>query len=166
MIGVVVIAVGAVAFISLGRTRLSGSPNAQLAGWVSEANFATSSSVLNHDALELHHIIATHASVGARHTLCGAWANDAGTDNDNLPTPIAALTQTLAVSYGDFYNAAQLCYAAKGTDDQAMKRATGYSEKGLALLRKAIAEIEQRTQRSVDTTTSTTLIPETTTSML
>lgn len=150
----VVVAVGVVAFVSLGHGR-SGTPAQRLQSWVSSTSLGQDVGTLEGDGRSVGKALSAHDGISAVHTVCAAMANDAQTYNDELPSPDSALTQLLARAYGLEYDAAESCYRAPSTGSRLLGVSAGDREHAARLLGEALRRVRVVTGRVVPTTTTT-----------
>jgi hypothetical protein len=149
----VVVAIGVVAFVSLGRGS-SGNDRQRVQSWVTSTNLGQDVGTLEGDAASVQKEIAAH-DIPALHTLCAAMADDAQTYNDQLPSPDARLTQLLARAYGLEYDAAEACYRATSTRSEFLTVSAGDRAEAEGLFRQALRRVRTSIGRVVPTTTTT-----------
>lgn len=149
-----VVAVGVVAFLSLGDGG-AGTPGQRVQHWVSSTNFGQDVGTLEGDGASVRKAVAAHAGITALHTVCAAMANDAQTFNDELPSPDTRLTQLLARAYSLEYDAAESCYRAPSAGSRLLSASARDRGRAAALLKQALGRVRVVTGRSVPTTTTT-----------
>lgn len=152
--GVVVVAMGIVAFLASGGTgNAGGGPAAALANWAQSSGLGQDIGLLEADAAAVGRAARTGSS--AMHTVCAAMADDAQNANGQLPSPDARVTQLLARAYGLEYDAAEACYRARGTGDPLLARSAADRASAKALFERALRRVRSVSGRSVATTTTT-----------
>jgi hypothetical protein len=152
--GLVIVAAGVVAFVSVGRSP-SGTPAERLGSWVSSTKLGQDVGTLEGDGASMRRALSTHASMTTLHTVCAAMANDAQTFNDQLPSPDAALTQLLARAYSLEYDAAESCYRAPSASSPLLAQATAERTQAAKLFEEALRRVREVTGAAVSTTTTT-----------
>jgi hypothetical protein len=163
--GVVVVAVGVVAFVSYGHGAGSGSsPGQRLASWASSTGLGQDIGTMEGDASHVRETLADHEGTGDVHTVCAAMANDAQTFNDELPSPDAEVTQLLARAYGLEYDAAEACYRAGATNRALLAQSARDRKRATSLFDRVVHEVRSVTGSAFSTTT-TTVADETSTSL-
>ncbi len=161
----VVVALGVVAFVSLGHG-VSGTPAQQLKSWVTSTHLGQDVGTLEGDGADVQRLVAARKGPAAVRTVCAAMANSAQTFNDDLPSPDTTITQLLARAYGLEYDAAESCYHAPSGN--APRFATFARDRAEAanLFGEALRRVRSLTGRSVSTTTTTELPDFTSTAIL
>ena len=152
--GLVVVAVGVVAFVSLGLGA-PATPQQRLGSWVSSTNLGQDVGTLEGDGASVRRAIAAHEDITAVHTVCAAMANDAQTYNDDLPSPDSTLTGLLARAYALEYDAAESCYHASSPGSRLLSVSAGDAVEAAGLFRRALVRVRLLTGASVPTTTTT-----------
>jgi hypothetical protein len=160
----VVVAVGVVAFVSLGRG-VSGSPAQRLSSWVGSTNLGQDIGTLEGDAAAVHRALDAGKGIVAAHTVCAAMATSAQTFNDDLPSPDTSVTQLLAHAYGLEYDAAEACYRAPSAGAKLFDAFARRSARAAALFGDVLRRVRLLTGATVPTTT-TTVLGSTATSIL
>ena len=152
--GLVVVAVGVVAFVSLGLGA-PATPQQRLKSWVASTDLGQGVGTLEGDAASVRRELATHHGVAAAHTVCAAMANDAQTYNDDLPSPDSRLTQLLARAYALEYDAAESCYRASSPGSRLFAVSARDAGQAARLFQQALRRVRLLTASSVPTTTTT-----------
>ena len=152
--GLVVVAVGVVAFVSLGLGA-HGTPQQRLKSWVVTTKLGQDVGTLEGDSASVRKALAAHGGVTAAHTVCAAMANDAQTFNDELPSPDSTLTQLLARGYSLEYDAAESCYRAPSPGSRLLAVSARDADRAAALFGQALRRVRVLTGSSVPTTTTT-----------
>jgi hypothetical protein len=152
--GLVVVAVGVVAFVSLGLGAPS-TPQQRLRTWVATTKLGQDIGTLEGDGASVRKALATRHSVIAAHTVCAAMADDAQTFNDDLPSPDSRLTQLLARAYALEYDAAESCYQASSPGSPLFAASARDAEQAARLFGQALRRVRLLTGSSVPTTTTT-----------
>ena len=152
--GLVVVAVGVVAFVSLGAG-VHGTPQQRLKSWVVTTKLGQDVGTLEGDSASVRKALASHQGVTAAHTVCAAMANDAQTFNDALPSPDSTLTQLLARAYSLEYDAAESCYRAPSPGSRLFVVSAHDADRAAALFGQALRRVRVLTGSSVPTTTTT-----------
>jgi isopenicillin N synthase-like dioxygenase len=150
----VIVAIGVVAFVSLGHG-VSGTPGQRLEGWATSMNLGQDVGTLEGDGASVRKAISAGKGIGAVHTVCAAMASDAQTYNDNLPSPDSTVTQLLARAYGLEYDAAESCYRATSTRARLLKVSSRDRTEAATLFGEALRRIRSVTGHTVPTTTTT-----------
>ncbi len=150
----VVVAIGVVAFVTLGHAR-PGSPAQRLESWVKSSSLGQDVGTLEGDGRDLGKVLAAHRGIGAVHTVCAAMADDAQTYNGDLPSPDSMVTQLLARAYGLEYDAAESCYRARSARAPLLGVSSRDRSRATALFDRALRRIALLTGRTVPTTTTT-----------
>ena len=163
MAAAVVVAVGVVAFVTLGHG-VSGTPAQQLRSWVIGTHVGQDVGTLEGDGADVGKAIATGKDIDAVHTVCAAMADDAQTYNDTLPSPDTDVTQLLARAYGLEYDAAESCYAAPSRGARLLDVSARDRTEAATLFGEVLRRIRMVTGSSVSTTTTT--VPAVTTGIL
>ncbi len=152
--GLVVVAMGVVAFVSLGLGTPS-TPQQRLRSWVSTTKLGQDVGTLEGEAASVRRALATRRGVTAAHTVCAAMANDAQTYNDELPSPDSRVTQLLARAYALEYDAAESCYRAASPGSRLFVVSARDAEQAARLFGQALRRVRLLTGSSVPTTTTT-----------
>lgn len=156
--GIVVLALvvlAAVAFLSYGGLGTGGTPRQQLSQWVTSTSFGATVGTLHDDDRHIATTVAGNPSAGVLHTVCAVLTDDAGSANDQLPTPDTALTQVLAHAYSLEYSAGNDCYAAAGGNRRLLSTSARLRARAESLLDQALATVRRTTGLTVSTTTTT-----------
>lgn len=153
--GIVVVAIGVLAFLAFGSVGHTGTPRQQLEQWVRDTGLGPEVGTLRGDDAAIAEVVSTHRGTGAIHTTCAVLVDDASTATSDLPTPDTAVTQLLARGYQLEYRAGNDCYSAGSTDTALLARSAAERAAGLGLLDQALALVAERTGASVSTTTTT-----------
>jgi len=152
--GLLVVAVGVVAFVSLGHGA-AGTLGQQVQRWAASTNLGQDIGTLEGDGTSVRRAVAAHRSITALRTACAAMANDAQTYNDNLPAPDATLTRLLARGYGLEYDAAQSCIRASSPGSASIAVAAADRARADGLFRRALQRVRALSGHTVPTTTTT-----------
>ncbi len=152
--GVVVAAVGALAFLAYGGIG-NGTPTQRVKAWVNGSGLGQSIGTVVGDAARVRMAIDEHKSVGVLHTDCGVLLTDAQSANGELPTPDTQLTNLLSSGYALAYDAGNDCYASGGTNSKLLEKATTERIEAEADLLQAVNLVAQLTGHTLSTTTTT-----------
>jgi hypothetical protein len=163
--GFVVVAVGVVAFVSLGRG-VSGTPARQLRSWVSSTNLGQDIGTLEGDGAAVRRALTAGKGIDGVHTVCAAMATSVQTFNDDLPSPDTTVTQLLARAYGLEYDAAEACYRAPSTSGRLLTVSGHDRARAATLFAEVLHRVRSVTGSTVSTTTTTVLPGSTATSIL
>jgi hypothetical protein len=150
----VVVAVGVVAFVTLGHGT-SGTPGQRLQSWVSSTGLGQDVGTLEGDGASVRKASSSTRGISAVHTVCAAMADDAQTFNDQLPSPDSTLTQLLARAYGLEYDAAESCFRASSTGSRLLTTSARDRARAEGLFEQALLRVRVVTGRAVPTTTTT-----------
>lgn len=150
----VVVAVGVVAFVTLGHG-VSGTPAQRLGSWASSSSLGEDVGTLEGDSAAVRKSLSEGKGITAVHTVCAAMANDAQTFNGELPSPDTAVTQLLARAYGLEYDAAESCYRASSASSGQFAASARDGTEAAHLFGKVLRRVRSLTGRSVSTTTTT-----------
>lgn len=161
---VVVLAVGVVAFVSLGRG-VSGTPAQRLSSWASSTELGQVIGTLEGDGASAA-AAARQKDAKALSTVCAAMANAAQTANDQLPSPDSEITQRLARAYSSDYDAAESCYRAGPGGTALLSQFERDRQKATALFDSVLRRVRRVTSHSVPTTTTTVPYEGTSTAVL
>lgn len=151
---VLVIAVGVVAFLSLGRSG-SGTASQELRAWVGRTDLGQVVGTLEGDGEAVRKALSAHAGMSTVHTVCAAMATEAQTANDDLPAPDVRLTQLLARAYGLAYDAAESCYRAPSPASALLATFASDRARAGALFGRALRRVRSLSGLEVPTTTTT-----------
>lgn len=160
----VIVAVGIIAFVSLGHG-VSGSPAQQLSSWVSSTQLGQDIGTLEGDGRSAAKA-QREGNAKALGTVCAAMANAAQTYNDELPSPDTAITQWLAKAYSFDYDSAEACYKAGPSGKALLSQSAADRAKATALFDKVLRRVREETSHSLSTTTTTVPYEGTTTAVL
>ena len=149
-----VVAIGVVAFVSLGDGA-TGTPTQRLQSWVSSTRLGQDIGTLEGDGASVRKALSAHAGMTALHTVCAAMANAAQTYNDDLPSPDTTVTQLLARAYGLEYDAAESCYRAPAPGSRLLTVSAGDRARAVGLFEQALHRVRMLTGRTLTTTTTT-----------
>ncbi len=152
--GFVVVAVGVVAFVSLGHAT-SGTPAQRLQSWATSTTLGQDVGTLEGEGRAMGRAISEHEDMTAVHTVCDAMATDAQTYNDDLPSPDTAVTQLLARAYGLEYDSAESCDRASSRGARLFAVAARDRATAATLFGEALRRVRALTGRTVSTTTTT-----------
>ena len=152
--GVVVVAMGVVAFVSLGLGT-PAAPQQRVKTWVASTKLGQDIGTLEGDGASVRRALAAHQDITAVHTVCAAMANDAQTFNDDLPSPDSTLTGLLARAYALEYDAAESCYRAPTPGSRLFAVSASDAARADGLFHRALGRIRLLTGTSVPTTTTT-----------
>jgi hypothetical protein len=152
----VVVAVGVIAFVSLGHG-VSGTPAQRLRSWVTSTSLGQDVGTLVGDGGDVRKALAAGKDVDAIHTVCAAMATSAQTYNDDLPSPDTAVTQLLARAYGLEYDAAESCYRAPTTSAATRLLAASARDRreAASVFDEVLHRVRSVTGSTVSTTTTT-----------
>jgi hypothetical protein len=150
----VVVAVGIVAFVTLGHG-VSGTPAQRLRSWVTSTSLGQDVGTLEGDGVAVSRSLSQGKGIGAVHTVCAAMADNAQTYNDNLPAPDSTVTQLLARAYGLEYDAAESCYRASSSGSKLLAVSARDRSKAASLFGEVLRRVRLLTGRTVATTTTT-----------
>jgi hypothetical protein len=153
--GVVVVAIGALAFMAYGGTSRSGTTAEQVRSWVNGSTLGQSIGTVVGDAARVGVAVDQHKAGTVLHTDCGVLLSDAQAANGNLPTPDSQLTNLLSSGYAFAYDAGSDCYNSGGTNEKLLARATKERIKSEAKLQQAVNLVDQLTGSTLSTTTTT-----------
>jgi hypothetical protein len=149
------VVVGALALTACAGPDQTGTLAQRVRAWTSATQFGQSVGTLYGDGQRIHKVIRLDRGTGAIHTDCGVLITDTGTVESNLPTPDQTLTDALNSAATLDYQAGTDCYNGGGTDQALMRKANREMAQADAALHRAVARVEQITDATVSTTTTT-----------
>lgn len=150
----VVVAVGVIAFVSLGRGS-TGPPRERVQSWVKSTNLGQDVGTLEGDGASVRRALSARAGIATVHTVCAAMATDAETYNQNLPSPDTVLTRLLASAYALEYDAAESCYRAPAVGSRLLSVSARDRAQATGVFRRALRRVRELTGRDLPTTTTT-----------
>ena len=126
--------------VALGLTACgySGSHASQVRQWAQQNSYNENARQVVSDA-DHALLAAAHGTALELRTVCGGLSSDAGTLYSSLDTPDHALTNQVAASMQDFFDAAEKCAVTHSTTSARASEAVAQMRKGLAELAKADA---------------------------
>lgn len=119
--------------IALAACGYTGGHGSQVRQWASQNDYLANARQVAADAHDFERAVHLGAALKMR-TVCGGLSSDAGTLYSSLDTPDHTLTNELARSMEDFFDAAEKCAVASSTKQASVGTALAATKAGAAEL--------------------------------